>query len=257
VGSRTALIPGPVGCPRTHRDCNPQKGTGHSGSGRQLSHHGALLLENALALLLRGSRPSCARMLGTYPTPREKTSENAPAWRENKPPPGGASSIKNNPKRTPADVLDHRKLGYRYDVDHWLAAGDVLNPYDCQFSLDGNYMVLFKLGCLRSIRPRTRRLCFGGRTILRRTPAKAASCKATAIWSSMMIATRKDGGSGPPRSEGYCSSPGWGQDFPKIQVLTTEELPHGAEIKMPPQCGTFKEAQRVPMQEADHLRLDL
>jgi hypothetical protein len=51
-------------------------------------------------------------------------------------------------KRTPANVIDHRKLGYRYDTDHWLAAGDVLNPSDCQFSLDGKYMVLFKNGLL-------------------------------------------------------------------------------------------------------------
>jgi tyrosinase len=53
-----------------------------------------------------------------------------------------------NPTRTPANVIDHRKLGYRYDTDHWLAAGDVLHPSDCQFSLDGRYMVLFKNGLL-------------------------------------------------------------------------------------------------------------
>jgi Common central domain of tyrosinase len=52
------------------------------------------------------------------------------------------------PDRTPANVLDHRKLGYRYDTDPFLAAGDVLNPSDCQFSLDGRYMLLFKQGLL-------------------------------------------------------------------------------------------------------------
>jgi hypothetical protein len=52
------------------------------------------------------------------------------------------------PTRTPANVIDHRKLGYRYDTDHWLAAGDVLNPSDCQFSYDGTHMVLFTRGCL-------------------------------------------------------------------------------------------------------------
>jgi tyrosinase len=51
--------------------------------------------------------------------------------------------------RTPANVMDHRKLGYRYDIEHWLAAGDVLNPSDCQFSLGGPYMLLFKMGCLQ------------------------------------------------------------------------------------------------------------
>lgn len=34
---------------------------------------------------------------------------------------------------------------------------------------------------------------------------------------------------------GYYHSPGWGTDYPKIQILTIEEQLHGAEIKMPPQ----------------------
>jgi len=53
------------------------------------------------------------------------------------------------PTHYPVTVWDHRKLGYRYDTDHWLAAGDVLNPSDCQFSLNGSYMLLFKMGCLQ------------------------------------------------------------------------------------------------------------
>jgi site-specific DNA-methyltransferase (adenine-specific) len=57
-------------------------------------------------------------------------------------------------------------------------------------------------------------------------------------------------------SAGYYHSPGWGQDFPRIQMLTIEELLHGAEIKMPPQYGTFKEAQRVRMQGEEHPQLD-
>jgi site-specific DNA-methyltransferase (adenine-specific) len=56
---------------------------------------------------------------------------------------------------------------------------------------------------------------------------------------------------------GFYHSPGWGQDFPRIQILTIAELLRGAGIKMPPQHGTFKEAQRVRTQEPDHLRLDL
>lgn len=44
---------------------------------------------------------------------------------------------------------------------------------------------------------------------------------------------------------GFYRSIGWGQDFPRIQILTIEELLHGATIKMPPQFGTFKQAQRV------------
>jgi site-specific DNA-methyltransferase (adenine-specific) len=46
-------------------------------------------------------------------------------------------------------------------------------------------------------------------------------------------------------SAGFYHSPGWGRDYPRIQILTIEELLHGTELKMPPQHGTFKEAQRV------------
>lgn len=58
-------------------------------------------------------------------------------------------------------------------------------------------------------------------------------------------------------SAGFYRSQGWGQDYPKIQILTIEELLHGAEVKMPPQYGTFKEAQRVRMQGQEHPQLDL
>lgn len=50
-------------------------------------------------------------------------------------------------------------------------------------------------------------------------------------------------------SAGYYHSPGWGQDYPKIQILTISELLHDAEIKMPPQYGTFKEAQRARLSD--------
>jgi site-specific DNA-methyltransferase (adenine-specific) len=58
-------------------------------------------------------------------------------------------------------------------------------------------------------------------------------------------------------SAGFYRSQGWGQDYPQIQILTIEELLRGAEVQMPPQHGTFREAQRVRAQEPDHLRLDL
>jgi site-specific DNA-methyltransferase (adenine-specific) len=44
-------------------------------------------------------------------------------------------------------------------------------------------------------------------------------------------------------SAGVYSSPGWGQDYPRIQILTIEELLAGAQVKMPPAFGTFKQAQ--------------
>ncbi|MBA2692931.1 MAG: restriction endonuclease [Rubrobacter sp.] len=57
-------------------------------------------------------------------------------------------------------------------------------------------------------------------------------------------------------SAGFYRSDGWGQDYPKIQILTTEELLHGAGIKMPPQYGTFKESQRVRADAEEHPRLN-
>jgi site-specific DNA-methyltransferase (adenine-specific) len=55
---------------------------------------------------------------------------------------------------------------------------------------------------------------------------------------------------------GFYHSIGWGQDFPRIQILTIEELLHGTTIKMPPQFGTFKQAQKVE-QSADAIQAEL
>jgi hypothetical protein len=35
-----------------------------------------------------------------------------------------------------------------------------------------------------------------------------------------------------------------------MQILTIDELLHNAEVKMPPQFGTFKQAQRVQQSDA-------
>ncbi len=44
---------------------------------------------------------------------------------------------------------------------------------------------------------------------------------------------------------GFYHSPGWGQDYPKIQILTITELLQGTEVEMPPAFGTFKQAEKV------------
>lgn len=44
---------------------------------------------------------------------------------------------------------------------------------------------------------------------------------------------------------GFYHSPGWHQDYPRIQILTIAELLAGTGIKMPPAYGTFKQAQKV------------
>ncbi len=43
---------------------------------------------------------------------------------------------------------------------------------------------------------------------------------------------------------GFYHSEGWGKDYLRIQILTVADLLRGAEIKMPPAHGTFKQAQR-------------
>jgi site-specific DNA-methyltransferase (adenine-specific) len=57
---------------------------------------------------------------------------------------------------------------------------------------------------------------------------------------------------------GFYHSPGWNKDYPRIQILTIEELLHSAEVKMPPQFGTFKQAQRAQQTaDAEQFRLGL
>ena len=56
-------------------------------------------------------------------------------------------------------------------------------------------------------------------------------------------------------SAGFYHSPGWNKDYPRIQILTIDELLHTAEVKMPPQVGTFKQAQRVQQAEAEQPEL--
>jgi site-specific DNA-methyltransferase (adenine-specific) len=46
-------------------------------------------------------------------------------------------------------------------------------------------------------------------------------------------------------SAGFYESPGWSAHYPKIQILTIEQLLNGETVKMPGQFGTFKQAPRV------------
>ncbi len=47
-------------------------------------------------------------------------------------------------------------------------------------------------------------------------------------------------------SAGYYHSPGWGKDYPRLQILSVAELFTGKEIQMPPtEHGTFKQAARI------------
>jgi len=47
---------------------------------------------------------------------------------------------------------------------------------------------------------------------------------------------------------GFYHSETWGKDYPKIQILTIEELLHGKKVEMPPQKEPFKKATPVKME---------
>jgi site-specific DNA-methyltransferase (adenine-specific) len=55
---------------------------------------------------------------------------------------------------------------------------------------------------------------------------------------------------------GYYTSPGWQQDYPRIQILTVQELLDGAKVKMPPEWRTFKPAE-VVKETGKQSRLDM
>lgn len=54
-------------------------------------------------------------------------------------------------------------------------------------------------------------------------------------------------------SAGYYTS----ENYPKIQILTIEELLDENQIEMPPQHGTFKQAEKVKKEEGVQGRMDI
>jgi hypothetical protein len=57
---------------------------------------------------------------------------------------------------------------------------------------------------------------------------------------------------------GFYHSPGWNQDYPRIQVLTVSDLLAGERVQMSPIGVTFKQAQKVePEPEAEQGKPDL
>jgi site-specific DNA-methyltransferase (adenine-specific) len=44
---------------------------------------------------------------------------------------------------------------------------------------------------------------------------------------------------------GFYHSPGWNQDYARIQILTISDLLAGERVRMPPTGVTFKQAQKV------------
>lgn len=55
---------------------------------------------------------------------------------------------------------------------------------------------------------------------------------------------------------GFYHSPGWNQEYPRVQILTVQELLDGLHVRMPPASGTFKQANRV-REGGEQLPLDM
>ncbi len=45
--------------------------------------------------------------------------------------------------------------------------------------------------------------------------------------------------------KGFYPSEGWNRDYPKLQILTIEELLTGKQPDMPPSSITFKQAEKM------------
>jgi site-specific DNA-methyltransferase (adenine-specific) len=61
-------------------------------------------------------------------------------------------------------------------------------------------------------------------------------------------------------SAGYYHSPIWNKDYPKIQILTIEELLHGKTVDMPPLAQTnvtFTKAQKITKKQGEQSPLEL
>jgi len=52
---------------------------------------------------------------------------------------------------------------------------------------------------------------------------------------------------------GYYHSPGWNQEYPRIQIATVQQLLDGATLKLPPSAVTFKQAEKADGQDDSQL----
>ncbi|MFZ1699465.1 MAG: hypothetical protein WBO10_08945 [Pyrinomonadaceae bacterium] len=51
--------------------------------------------------------------------------------------------------------------------------------------------------------------------------------------------------------KGFYHSDGWNKDYPKLQILTIEELPDEKQPEMPPSSITFKQAEKMEKENKD------
>ena len=50
---------------------------------------------------------------------------------------------------------------------------------------------------------------------------------------------------------GYCFSDGWQKSYPKIQILTVEEILASKTVNLPPNLRTFKQAEKIDQKSED------
>lgn len=56
-------------------------------------------------------------------------------------------------------------------------------------------------------------------------------------------------------TKGFYHSPGWNKDYPRLQILTVEEILAGKQVDVPPNIDTFKKAQKVDAESKDQQAL--
>ena len=49
--------------------------------------------------------------------------------------------------------------------------------------------------------------------------------------------------------EGFYHSPGWNRDYPRIQILTVEDLLAGKAVQLPPNINTYKQAGKISAEQ--------
>ena len=87
--------------------------------------------------------------------------------------------------------------------------------------------------------------------------------KAVAVHDALGIFITLEPPTTPMQTEaigaGFYHSPIWNKDYPKIQILTIEELLHGKTVDMPPQTQTnvtFTKAQKIKSKEGEQLAME-
>jgi hypothetical protein len=58
-------------------------------------------------------------------------------------------------------------------------------------------------------------------------------------------------------SADFYTSELWQKSYPKIQILTIEQLLNGVQVNMPPAHGTFKRAEKIKKSEGVQRKMEI